>query len=498
MILKVRFLMKLNKLQINGFNILQDGFFIDFDNASNLSILIGKNGSGKSSILEAVGIIFKSLYKGTNIPFPFVIDYHLKDKHIGIQNINEFIIRINTNVYSIGELKYFKETQGLDIFPDNIIAYYSGSNERLKKIFNFGKYLESPFLYLEDKHFKFILSSLICSDLDRHKEFLRDNFQIEKNENFQMELKVKLFDKKLIEEINLLDQYFKTHLRELLDIQDLLTITKQNLYQADGENIESILKNIEKIEFIIRSSDLLRYCMRVPHRFKNGLFEFLIDFEESNNFIYEMGNETNLFKNFLSLSSKGILKDVETIFLKESNIVNHTALSEGEKQLITVIGIKELTTLEESLFLLDEPDTYLHPSWQNKLINQLNDKNEDYTLMTTHSVNILKNISKKHIFILKSMNNIIEIFEPPKSTFGRDVNSILNEVMGVDERNSEVDKLLDEYFAIISEKDFNKAEQKKNEILRFAQEHDEEFFNIDEPEFIRANAILERMKVLGR
>ena len=64
MILKVRFLMKLNKLQINGFNILQNGFFIDFDNASNLSILIGKNGSGKSSILEAVGIIFKSLYKG--------------------------------------------------------------------------------------------------------------------------------------------------------------------------------------------------------------------------------------------------------------------------------------------------------------------------------------------------------------------------------------------------------------------------------------------------
>ena len=48
MILKVRFLMKLNKLQINGFNILQNGFVIDFNNTSNLSILIGKNGSGKS------------------------------------------------------------------------------------------------------------------------------------------------------------------------------------------------------------------------------------------------------------------------------------------------------------------------------------------------------------------------------------------------------------------------------------------------------------------
>ncbi|WP_323586789.1 AAA family ATPase [Aliarcobacter butzleri] len=490
--------MKLNKLQINGFNILQDEFLIDFDKASNLSILIGKNGSGKSSILEAVGIIFKSLYKGSNTPFTFVIDYHLGDKHIGIQNIEEFTIRINADVYQIGEFKYLRETQGLDIFPDNIIAYYSGSNERLKKIFNFGKYLESPFLYLEDKHFKFILSSLISSNLDRHTEFLRENFQIEKNDSFQMKLKVKLFDKKLIEEIHPLDQYFKIYLRELLNIQDLLIITKQNLYQADSENIENILKSIEKIEIAIGASDLLRYCMRVPYRFKNGLFEFLIDFEESNNFIYEIGNEVNLFKNFLFLSSKGMLKDVETSFTKESDIVNHAALSEGEKQLITVVGIKELTTLEENLFLLDEPDTYLHPSWQNKLINQLNDKNEDYTLMTTHSVNILKNISKKHIFILKNIDNIIEIYEPPKSTFGRDVNSILNEVMGVDERNSEVDKLLDEYFAIISEKDFEKAEQKKNEILKLAQEHNEEFFSVDEPEFIRANAIIERMKVLGR
>ncbi|MDN5046635.1 AAA family ATPase [Aliarcobacter butzleri] len=460
--------MKLNKLQINGFNILQNGFFIDFDNASNLSIFIGKNGSGKSSILEAVGIIFKSLYKGSKIPFTFVIDYNLEDKHIGIQNIEEFTIRINNDVYSMGELKYFKETQGLDIFPDNIIAYYSGSNERLKKIFNFGKFLESPFLYLEDKHFKFILSCLICSDLERHTEFLKDTFQIEKNENFQMELKVKLFDKKLIEEINLLDQYFKTHLRELLDIQDLLTITKQNLYQADGENIESILKNIEKIEFIIGSSDLLRYCMRLPHRFKNGLFEFLISFEEVSDFIYEIGNETNLFKNFLSLSSKGILKDVETIFTKESNIVNHTALSEGEKQLITVIGIKELTTLEESLFLFDEPDTYLHPSWQNTLIEHFSELSNDQILMTTHSAKLLSFVKDRNIFILENG----QWLNQEKSTYGRDINWILEYVMYDSSRPKFIlDKIKLAYELMNNEK-YKDAQNIVNELVNIIGDND--------------------------
>lgn len=460
--------MKLNKLQINGFNILQDGFFIDFDKASNLSILIGKNGSGKSSILEAVGIIFKSLYKGSKIPFSFVIDYHLEDKHIGIQNIEEFTIRINTDVYSMGELKYFKETQGLDIFPDNIIAYYSGSNERLKKIFNFGKHLESPFLYLEDKHFKFILFSLICSDLDRHIEFLRDNFQIEKNENFQMKLKVKLFDKKLIEEINSLDQYFKIHLRELLDLQDLLTITKQNLYQANGENIENILKNIEKIEIAIGSSDLLRYCMRVPYRFNNGLFEFLISFEEVSTFIYEIGNETNLFKNFLSLSSKSILKDVETIFTKESNIVNYTALSEGEKQLITVIGIKELTTLEESLFLLDEPDTYLHPSWQNILIEHFLESSSDQILMTTHSAKLLSFVKSKSIFILE--NGLW--LNQEKSTYGRDINWILEYVMYDSSRPKFILDKINLAYELMNNKKYKEAQNIVNELVNIIGDND--------------------------
>ncbi len=460
--------MKLNKLQINGFNILQNGFFIDFDKALNLSILIGKNGSGKSSILEAVGIIFKSLYKGSNIPFTFVIDYHLGDKHIGIQNIEELTIRINTDVYSMGELKYFRETQGLDIFPDNIIAYYSGSNKRLKKIFNFDKSIESRFLYLEDKQFKFIFSSLICSDLDRHNVFLRENFKIEKNENFQLKLKIKLFEKKLIEEINNFDQYFKIHLRELLNIQDLLIITKQNLLQADGENIEDILKNIENIEIAIGSSDLLKYCMRLPYRFRSESFEFLVDFEEVNDFIYEMGDETNLFKNFLSLSSKGILKDIETIFKKESKIVNHTALSEGEKQLITVIGIKELTTLEESLFLFDEPDTYLHPSWQNTLIEHFSELSNDQILMTTHSAKLLSFVKDRNIFILENG----QWLNQEKSTYGRDINWILEYVMYDSSRPKFIlDKIKLAYELMNNEK-YKDAQNIVNELVNIIGDND--------------------------
>lgn len=52
--------MKLKSLYIKDYNILQD-FSIDF--TSNLSVLIGENGSGKSSIIECLAYIFGHLHK---------------------------------------------------------------------------------------------------------------------------------------------------------------------------------------------------------------------------------------------------------------------------------------------------------------------------------------------------------------------------------------------------------------------------------------------------
>ena len=52
--------MYIKSLYIKDYNLLQD-FNIDFKN--NLSILIGENGSGKSSIIECLAYIFGHLHK---------------------------------------------------------------------------------------------------------------------------------------------------------------------------------------------------------------------------------------------------------------------------------------------------------------------------------------------------------------------------------------------------------------------------------------------------
>ena len=52
--------MKIKSLKVSDFYILKD-FEIEFNN--NLSVLIGENGSGKSTILELIANIFGHLHK---------------------------------------------------------------------------------------------------------------------------------------------------------------------------------------------------------------------------------------------------------------------------------------------------------------------------------------------------------------------------------------------------------------------------------------------------
>ena len=46
-------------------------------------------------------------------------------------------------------------------------------------------------------------------------------------------------------------------------------------------------------------------------------------------------------------------------------------LSEGERQLLTVLGLMKFTRDDESLFLLDEPDTHLNPRWKLDYFSQI-------------------------------------------------------------------------------------------------------------------------------
>ena len=76
-------------------------------------------------------------------------------------------------------------------------------------------------------------------------------------------------------------------------------------------------------------------------------------------------------------------------------------LSEGEQQLLTVLGLLKFTGGKDSLFLLDEPDTHLNPLWAIQYLQFLRkfvpNKEVCHLLMVTHHPLAIAELEKNQV-----------------------------------------------------------------------------------------------------
>ena len=83
------------------------------------------------------------------------------------------------------------------------------------------------------------------------------------------------------------------------------------------------------------------------------------------------------------------------------NILTFGELSEGEQQLLTVLGLLKFTQDNESLFLLDEPDTHLNPIWKLDYINLLKDvvgeQDTSHIIICTHDPLVIGGLDKSQV-----------------------------------------------------------------------------------------------------
>ena len=137
--------MRLKSLYIKDYGILQD-FSIDF--TSNLFVLIGENGSGKSSVIECLAYIFGHLHKyfalndktaefieGYKINYEINgFDVYVESKYVHSKtNTFQPIIKLNDEKLSVAQIK--SRYGDFKMFlPEKVIMSYSGITERLKEL----------------------------------------------------------------------------------------------------------------------------------------------------------------------------------------------------------------------------------------------------------------------------------------------------------------------------------------------------------------------------
>lgn len=416
--------MRIESVFIKKFKNLVD-FKIDLSENEMKTVLIGQNASGKSNFMEALVLIFKYLDlekdPPDNLKLEYSIDYICRDNKIRVEYLGKkinfyFWEKTETTSKGIPEIKTTKSISKSEFYrekekylPKYVFSYYSGISNRLKDHFNehqrkfydiiksknYKKYeIDSlrRLFYVQLVHSHFVLLSYYSYESDKSKsiKFLRDVLGIE-------------------------------------DLESILFILRKPRWNNKEGDIRFFGAQGLVRDFLDKVWNLsiapIYHSERVPLDFRSDteqkrLYLFIKDKENLKDLANHFKTNTEFFKALESTYISDLIEEVRVKVKKKfAGKVTFKELSEGEQQLLTVLGLLKFTKDEESLILLDEPDTHLNPLWKWRYIEFLDDvvQNEKNTqiLINTHDPLVIGGLTKEQVRIFRTTSNGVIYTEMP-------------------------------------------------------------------------------------
>lgn len=403
---------------------------IDFDQDHWVTVVIGWNGTGKSNVLEALAIIFRDLIGKKRTPvFAFQLAYrmgageNLRRIHIDADPDREkepFTIHVASGAQARGEStltpfiegeapvsalrgKAIKLTAFLnadnEYLPRYVFSYYSGESPRMQDVFE-------P--YLKDYYQKLVASTVdpepkrLFYALPVHSQFVLLAFLIQA------------------------DQGVKSFLEKELGIdpdtgvESVLFVLREPPWNSkEGDPRFWFARGLVQ-RFLDRLMSVSLAPITIKRRLKKSIWNknqseheykylYVKDLEALRGLVNgQLANE--FFRDLESTYVSELIEEVRIrVRLKKNDgSVTFRELSEGEQQLLKVLGLLRFTAEGESLFLLDEPDTHLNPRWCVNYLNYLksfvgqNSEGQDnsHIVLTTHNPLAIAELVKEQVQIL--------------------------------------------------------------------------------------------------
>ena len=424
--------MQIKRLRIDNYLCLLD-FDIEFATVSGGSstILIGENGAGKSTMLECILNILMSFDSPSiekQINYSYSLDYEYAQKSISItKNGRTYRITVNGSVIEGGyrKIRYFVKTTSL--FPQRIVAFYSGANNKLFpniKAVNasyawlcrdtlrcYTKYINSdnvnmePFEsafpkrkynYCDESFTPIYLLSILCGQNSFEKNYLINTCHFEKFQYMNMNISAKKVER--IFGIEPLEEEVTTKLYALTDFIDH------------------------------RFTDILRRDFM--HFEKGKLYFQIMDIESLN------VDSISILEFFEKLYSLFDARFEVTVAQGDSN-VKCSEMSEGQRQLIKILGMLGICKTEDCLVLMDEPDAYMNPRWKYEIKetmdNSLQDAVNTQAIVATHDPLVINGVPKEFIRIFTRDESLVsnnghyftKVIVPTEDTEGMGIDGLL-------------------------------------------------------------------------
>lgn len=382
--------MRIDSLAIDDFKNLKN-FEIDIDETQLTSVFIGRNGAGKSNLLEAIVIIFRDLDLNMQTSeFSYEIRYKCSEHSIKIRSdhIKKSRIFEIDNKQCTRTFFYKKRDQ---VLPAHVFAYYSGPSNRLEKYFikHQKKFYNAlltgeeetirPLFYARLIHSNFVLLAFFSFFEEKNKDFLRKYFDIESVESVLFILKRAEWVKG--------DKHAKA---EFWGARGVVRIFLDSLYTYALAPIKETASFEEDIKTVKKEVTYL----------------YLKDQDKLQEFAAQYGNNIEFFKHLESTYISDLIQEVRIKVRKtDGTIITFNELSEGEQQLLMVLGLLKFTHSKESLFLLDEPDTHLNPAWKFDYLNLIKEivgqSESSQVIISTHDPIVIGGLNKEAVTIFE-------------------------------------------------------------------------------------------------
>lgn len=492
--------------------------------------LIGQNGTGKSNLIEALITIFRDIDLNRDAAFDYTLEYAIRGHFVRIQadttkQKRPFVWVDGDKVsqeYLLNNDPPDKpnrdERRGPRLLPTHVFAYYSGRNERIETLF-------------QEHQRRFNNRQEITTDevLPEHllAQFTASEADIRAIEEAKQRRELRL--KKAGDDRLRRLFYCRGGHSQLVLLACLL---------SDDPVFQKVLANLH-----IESLESALFVLKEPHRLRekrrNGKFdeaelnegdprfwfargnvvsEFLdklwqvawapieqqvtkqIDFRgrtEQQKQLYlfvpsqdklrqlgELVGGTDSFFRYAEGAYIGDLIDEVRITVKKRDEhggkVSFTQLSEGELQMLTVLGLMRITREDHCLFLLDEPDTHLNPIWKLRYFDDIegvlaSDQNalqgESQILITTHDPMMVGGLKREQVHILRREHNQTIVDTPDEHPQGMGIAGLLkSDLFGLastlDQRTLDDLQRRNELLAKQAKSGLNPTEQEQLERLR--------------------------------
>jgi predicted ATPase len=383
--------MKVVNLTIHRFKNLTQ-LVANFDENELTTVVVGKNGTGKSNLIEALILIFRHLDLGESPPFKYEIEYVCRGHRVHVDADPERATRrvqVSIDGKRLSFSRFSRDAK--EYLPNHVFGYYSGSGGRM----------EAHFEVHQERFYKDLMAGI--------DEPLRPLFYARL---VHSQFALLAFFNEQDEDIL---RFLKEHLR-IEDLDHVLFVMREPDWDSrEGDpRFWNARGTVRKLLDALYETALAP--LRIEHRIfspfkdrpvKEHLYLFFEDKHALKRVSDRYQSEQEFFKALESTYISELIGEVKTRVKvrNASGYLDFRDLSEGEQQLLMVLGLLRFTKQDESLFILDEPDTHLNPAWAIQYLQFLEwvvgEQDNSHIIMATHNPMVISSLERTQVLIMR-------------------------------------------------------------------------------------------------